>query len=571
MTSAAQSTGAVVPPTHDRSMAERFLAALDPATKRFTFQFFSDRGRGFAEIVHCTIDELWPRALELNTAVRGIGVFVTINTTDFKGRRTKNIVCPRALFVDADGADQVRGCTQILEQSRVAPSMIVETSANSAHFYWLCDDVLSERFSTYQRALINRLGTDAAVQDLTRVMRLPGTLHLKGPSPHLVRLILHEPRRTVKSAELLMQLGASLTASSAQAPQRTVSGFPDADPERSRWLFGDYYMASAGELTAGLETNIEEIRSAVSAIPPSAISSEPEWMKVARGLAHEPAIYEDQADQLWEILDTASRAAPSYNEIDNRERWIRYRDEAFNTDTPITIATVFHMARRYGWPGWSPPVTPAGYHGAGLGLVTLPTTGLEVKFSNIPHRRWLYGVDASRGEISLFASPGGVGKSSAAIGMSISVVTNRPLLKEKIWGGVAHKALYVNAEDSRTEMRRRIWAFCLKHGVAEHDLGGLLVAGADDWRVQRLSLLRTEKGTSLLDEVGIAHLETLLSDLRPDLLVLDPLIALCGGGNVNDNAAMSLVMRALKRLAVKFDCAVLVIHHTWKGGDLSNA
>jgi AAA domain len=55
------------------------------------------------------------------------------------------------------------------------------------------------------------------------------------------------------------------------------------------------------------------------------------------------------------------------------------------------------------------------------------------------------------------------------------------------------------------------------------------------------------------------------------LLILDPLIALCGGGNVNDNAAMSLVMRALKRLAVKFDCAVLVIHHTRKGGDLSNA
>ena len=99
----------------------------------------------------------------------------------------------------------------------------------------------------------------------------------------------------------------------------------------------------------------------------------------------------------------------------------------------------------------------------------------------------------------------------------------------------------------------------------------LLVAGADDWRVQRLSLLRTEKGNSLLDETGIAHLESLLDGLRPDVLVLDPLVAFCGGGNVNDNAVMSLVMRAVKRLATKFDCAVLVIHHTRKGGDLSNA
>ena len=55
------------------------------------------------------------------------------------------------------------------------------------------------------------------------------------------------------------------------------------------------------------------------------------------------------------------------------------------------------------------------------------------------------------------------------------------------------------------------------------------------------------------------------------MLVLDPLVALCGGGNLNDNAAMSLVMRALKRMANKFDCAILVLHHTRKGGDLSHA
>jgi RecA-family ATPase len=90
--------------------------------------------------------------------------------------------------------------------------------------------------------------------------------------------------------------------------------------------------------------------------------------------------------------------------------------------------------------------------------------------------------------------------------------------------------------------------------------------------VQRLSFLRTvEKNASALDLAGFKQLDSLLVALRPDLVILDPLVALCGGGNTNDNAAMSLVMRELKSLAIKFDCAVLIIHHTRKGGDLSNA
>ena len=92
------------------------------------------------------------------------------------------------------------------------------------------------------------------------------------------------------------------------------------------------------------------------------------------------------------------------------------------------------------------------------------------------------------------------------------------------------------------------------------------MAGADDERVHRLSFLRTtDRNFSSLDKSGFEVLEGALAALRPDAVILDPLIVFCGGGNINDNALMAQVLRELKRLAAKSDCALLVVHHTRKG------
>ena len=187
----------------------------------------------------------------------------------------------------------------------------------------------------------------------------------------------------------------------------------------------------------------------------------------------------------------------------------RYIDEALDRDHPITIATVFDMARKHGWQGWAPPTITSLVNGpanAGFGPAGSLGAGLQVSFANIPHRRWLYGVDLVRGEITLLAAPGGVGKSSWALGVGVAPATSSALLKERVWDAPL-TCLYINAEDSAVEMRRRIWAFCLHHGVAEQDLKRFLLLGADDGRVQQLSFLRSEKGTSLLDKAGIQHLE----------------------------------------------------------------
>jgi hypothetical protein len=200
-----------------------------------------------------------------------------------------------------------------------------------------------------------------------------------------------------------------------------------------------------------------------------------------------------------------------------------------------------------------------------------PPPELKFSLSDIPpHRPWLYGVDLVRGDLSVLASTGGAGKTSLAVGMAISLASGNSLLGEQIWGSGPLTSLYINAEDSGIEMRRRALAFCQQHHITVLDR--LYIAGTDDLRVRGLSFLRPAgQNSSVLDQAGLEHLDNLLASLRPDLVVIDPLIALCGGGNVNDNAAMALVMREIKRLAIKFNCSILIVHHTRKGGEPGSA
>ena len=190
---AGDSAANLATPKHDKAMARRFLAGLDPNATKFTFQLFSDDVGSHRQIFHGSLDELWPKVLTLNTSRRGVGVFVTISETDFKGRSTNNIVRPRAIFADADGKEQVERCRLALEACGASSSITVN-SGRGYHFYF-CTDVPRDQFSLLQEQLSTKLGTDPAVKDLPRVMRLPGTLHLKDPTkPRLVKL-LNSPNR----------------------------------------------------------------------------------------------------------------------------------------------------------------------------------------------------------------------------------------------------------------------------------------------------------------------------------------------------------------------------------------
>ncbi len=289
-----------------------------------------------------------------------------------------------------------------------------------------------------------------------------------------------------------------------------------------------------------------------------------EWFKLAMSVARSSA---PSAEDIF--VKHASSAKDADPDAALRQYFSSCRTSKPSGSREITVGTLLHLGQQNGasfdqWKCQAPSGPP-------LPQVTWSPAALKVPFSKIRHRHWLYGTYLIRGELTVEGAPGGAGKTAHATGMAVEIATGKEVLGEKIWGGGDLKSLYINSEDSGVEMWRRIWAFCLAHNIAEPDLDRLYVAGTDDPRLKHLSFLRTVAKATSLDPDGFKQLDGLLDALRPDLVVLDPLVAFCGGADMNDNAVMALVVRELKRLAAKFNSAMLIVHHNRKGGEPGSA
>jgi hypothetical protein len=167
--------------------AQRFLDLLGKG-ELFTFQTFDDdserKNKRLVRVLHGTLDQHGPALSGLNDA--GAGVFATINRTDGEGRAAGNIVDVRALYVDLDGAPIAPVMAHVMP-----PSIVIESSPNRFHAYWLTDNCPLDQFKSAQQRLIQQFNGDKSVCDLPRVMRLPGFIHRKA-EPFMTRITFPE-------------------------------------------------------------------------------------------------------------------------------------------------------------------------------------------------------------------------------------------------------------------------------------------------------------------------------------------------------------------------------------------
>lgn len=346
---------------------------------------------------------------------------------------------------------------------------MVVMSGNGPHEYYLGlsreeFDIPLEHFSALQESLAHKLGTDPKVIGLPRVLRLPGTLHLKDPSnPKLVTLVTtNGPRYTY--AGLVSKLGLSTEKKERAAKKRKDDlVIPPDELKHLQELFGPTIP-----LTVGMEASIEELLAAAKAIHPSKFTQENDWMNLARAFAWEARIYPERTELLYGILDLCSQRAPGYDKEENRIRFDRYIEEAGDKEEPITIQTVFYLALESNWNG---KILSASDN------VNTPPLLPFINFANwdhepVPKYEWCVPDRYPLRQTILFTGEGAIGKSLVELQRAVAHALGR------FWLGVQPApgpALFVDAEDDANVLHIRLAAILKYYGATFADAvkGGL--------------------------------------------------------------------------------------------------
>lgn len=181
---------------------------------------------------------------------------------------------------------------------------------------------------------------------------------------------------------------------------------------------------------------------------------------------------------------------------------------------------------------------------------------------SIPPREWLYGHHYIRKFVSVTISPGGVGKTSLGMGEALCMATGRELFGVKVFRRA--RVWLWNGEDPQDELDRRLASACIHHGIAGHEIDGMLFVNSG-----REMPLITAKQTKDGAQVAIPVVDALIEEIRSkgiDVMIIDPFVS-SHAVSENDNMAMDAVVKQTwATIADRTNCSIDLVHHAKKVG-----
>ena len=170
--------------------AIEFLMELDQSLDAtFNIEHYTDLPKGqpkpkqdsligrYANLSLADVEQLLPRLMKINE--QGAGIFVARNQCDGH-RNEQNVSRVRGVHADMDDVTpaQIEAVIRVLE-----PSIIVQSSSqNRCQLYWQLADgeeLSKDEAKSINQCLAQHYGADPAAVDVSRLLRLPGFMHMK--------------------------------------------------------------------------------------------------------------------------------------------------------------------------------------------------------------------------------------------------------------------------------------------------------------------------------------------------------------------------------------------------------
>jgi hypothetical protein len=182
-------------------------------------------------------------------------------------------------------------------------------------------------------------------------------------------------------------------------------------------------------------------------------------------------------------------------------------------------------------------------------------------------RGWLLGNAFCRGFISSLIGEGGTGKSALRMAQLLALATGKPLTGEFVF--LRCRVLLISLEDDADELRRRLRAACLHHGIEQAELKGWLFLAAPGAAGGKILAL-DQQGRPVKGKLATKILRV-IKQRGIAVVSIDPFVK-SHSVEENNNSMIDEVLQVLTDLAIENRIAVDLPHHVAKGAaDPGNA
>jgi hypothetical protein len=180
--------------------------------------------------------------------------------------------------------------------------------------------------------------------------------------------------------------------------------------------------------------------------------------------------------------------------------------------------------------------------------------------AELPPRPWVAPGYALRGAVTIVAGPPSALKSSLMLAWGCAVALGQR--HGRFIPNAAEAAVIYNVEDDATEQRRRLSAALRQFDATPDAIAGKLVRVGPSG-IGTLFARDPDTG-DVLPTPAMTRLRALIAKRLPAILVADPFAEL-HDAEENDNTMVRRIVAEFRALAVEFNVAVILVHHTRKG------